>query len=608
MSARIVRVAAKNFLSFAEMDIPLSGRGLVLVEGDNRDGFSSNGAGKSSLLEAVLYGVYGTTTKGLPKSDLIRRGAEGNAYVEVEFVTAKRHYVVRRAMSGRARPLSFEVDGDDITEAIPQATQARIDAAMGCGVKTFLSAFFFGQESLVRFARGTDAEQKEVMEAILGIERYKAASRRAGEKRRAAEAQASAIDTELAWVRESVAKISARLGTLRGEAHSAQKKAKAEIAGIDREIRAGTLRRGEIMADILALEQKRNRVENALAECKASLASLADQIGFAQGQRAELEARLREKKDAVEQARSLHKETSCPTCRQPIQPGRMNAVLRDLISQQGECDAALSRTRDAISVAAKEADGWRRKIAAKEEVFEKARRAASKLLGEDAQLLGSLERLCEHRESVYGANYAELIRQAEEELKDIEERLAVLKAKRARWAELAETMEFWERGFGREGIPHRIMSAALPQLNSEVRRMLSRLGAASKFDVSLEGSRSLKSGETRERFSLCVDAANAGPTYSSLSGGEKRRVDLAMLLALQSLARERSGASPGIVFMDEVFAELDAEGCEAVTALLEEEAARIGTILVVTHQQELRDYFDGDVISVVKEKGISRIQ
>ena len=94
--------------------------------------------------------------------------------------------------------------------------------------------------------------------------------------------------------------------------------------------------------------------------------------------------------------------------------------------------------------------------------------------------------------------------------------------------------------------------------------------------------------------------------YENCSSGEKGRIDVAILLALQNLIFSRNASNCNLVVFDEVFTNLDITGIERVVNLLREESEN-KAILVISHQNELKDYFDNQIL-VVKDGGGSRIE
>ena len=135
---------------------------------------------------------------------------------------------------------------------------------------------------------------------------------------------------------------------------------------------------------------------------------------------------------------------------------------------------------------------------------------------------------------------------------------------------------------------------------------LSKL-ADSSIGVEFSTQTELKSGEKRDKFAVEIKNENGQDAYAGSSGGERRRVDIAVNMALQDLVLSRSNKKIDFVVFDEAFESLDPIGCELVINLLQEKAQSCPTILVITHNSHLKDLFDKR-IQVCKQNGETSIK
>lgn len=164
---------------------------------------------------------------------------------------------------------------------------------------------------------------------------------------------------------------------------------------------------------------------------------------------------------------------------------------------------------------------------------------------------------------------------------------------------------FWLKGFGREGIPATLLRGFCSAFTAEVNDVLMQLGVGVSVDLS--ASMELKSGEVRDRLSYQIKTPTGDSSYKLLSGGEKVRVNLTSMLALNRLSSRQFNIKNGlfgVLVLDEVLSALDEEGCELTHELLGKFLAR--SIYVISHDQAFRSLFDSvmlvrrtDDISVV---------
>jgi DNA repair exonuclease SbcCD ATPase subunit len=155
-----------------------------------------------------------------------------------------------------------------------------------------------------------------------------------------------------------------------------------------------------------------------------------------------------------------------------------------------------------------------------------------------------------------------------------------------------------EQAFGRDGIPAWIVeSQALPQIESEANRILSRLGGAISR-VELRTERETKSGDKRDALDIVCLTEDGERALETFSGGEQSRAEIALALGLVDVLQSRRDADLRYLALDEPSG-LDGQGTEALAEILRERSA--GTVvLLASHDANLRDQFDA---SITVERG-----
>ena len=175
------------------------------------------------------------------------------------------------------------------------------------------------------------------------------------------------------------------------------------------------------------------------------------------------------------------------------------------------------------------------------------------------------------------------------------QKLAAIKDQAARYRHL-------QQAFGPKGIQAMIIEAALPELETEANRLLSRLSDG-RMSVRLETQRELKSGGTRETLDIIISDELGSRPYELYSGGEAFRADLALRIALSRLLARRAGAALQTLFIDEGFGTQDAHGRENLVEAIHLVKDEFALVLVITHIDELKELFPVR-IQVVKEDGV----
>jgi DNA repair exonuclease SbcCD ATPase subunit len=187
-----------------------------------------------------------------------------------------------------------------------------------------------------------------------------------------------------------------------------------------------------------------------------------------------------------------------------------------------------------------------------------------------------------------------------QEAVELHEHNSKLKAKEKDLKEKLRHYEFFDAAFSRAGIPSFLLDNILPTLNKYAQYYSSILtGGLMKIEFNNQSA--LKSTkEIREKFEVKVYAKDGSESYKGDSSGEKRRVDLIVLFALQKAAMTRNKSKFNVLFLDEVFDTLDKAGLENVVALLEEEVQTFPSIFCISHDDFLSSYFDS-VVTVQKD-------
>jgi len=166
--------------------------------------------------------------------------------------------------------------------------------------------------------------------------------------------------------------------------------------------------------------------------------------------------------------------------------------------------------------------------------------------------------------------------------------------------EARETFDFWVRGFGREGIRAALLHDFCRVFTDEVNSTLSQMRVGMQAELS-PATALKKKGEVRDRLDYRITTDAGDMAYQELSGGEKVRVDLASMLALNLIASRHFGIEQGlfgILVLDEVFSALDEDGVEVVYQIINGFTAR--AMYVISHNAAMKSLFDS-VIVVVKE-------
>lgn len=614
-AVKITKLNATNFLSLKGVDLDLDGAGLTLVEGENQDDESaqSNGSGKSALVDALVWCLFGTTLRGYESDEVVHRRAGKDCLVQVWLEGPQgAEYLVQRArkhatLKNTLRVVSLSA-GADLSKPDTKETQLVVEQLLGCTLKTFLTSVVFGQDRAYRFSSLTDKEQKEILDEVLGVGRFADActEARTEQRERADEAETHRRDLQraeddLEREQTNVAEMRAKDDKFQADKEYAVKTERAKL----REAEAALAKLGEV--DVDAAKKK---VEKARAKLETAQKSLADDLDL----HAETKRGV---KTITEKLALLSKQRrevaglsgSCPTCLQDVDKKHHKRVLGELDRQIKDADASLKSAERLVET--ENAALERSRLAAEAAVAavklaEKERDAAVRA---DADVRVAREEVKRRKEKLKEVEarenpYEPLVQKAEKRVAKLTIEVEQLKLKvDVEMAKLKQAT-FWVDAFGARGLRSLLLDGSLPLLNEEAARVSEAITGGA-ITVEFSATSDLKSGKTVDRFEVRVDNKHGAASYRGNSAGERAKVDLCVGLALQKLVASRATASFNVAFMDEVFDHLDAAAHERVVDVLAQ--LDKDSVFVVSHNEDLKAWFPNS-IRVVKKGGYSTLE
>ena len=164
-----------------------------------------------------------------------------------------------------------------------------------------------------------------------------------------------------------------------------------------------------------------------------------------------------------------------------------------------------------------------------------------------------------------------------------------------------EAFGFWVAGFGREGIRAALLHDFCRVFTVEVNDTLAQMGIGMSAEMSPATKLKSRKDEVRDRLSYKITTDTGEMEYQELSGGEKVRIDLASMLALNLIASRHFGIEDGlfgILVLDEIFSSLDEAGVEIVYQIINGFTAR--STYVISHDPSMKSMFD-KVLTVVRD-------
>ncbi len=635
---KILNLEIKNFLGIETAFIDFSkSSGLTLIEGVNKDSStaSSNGAGKSSIFEGLLWALYGVTKRGLKGDEVINRHMlKKGCLVSAEFISGVVRYKVTRSRGcdGGGAVLKLEADGVDITKGVMKETQVLLEDVIKISQVVFEKAVYFGQEDMKSFASLTDKELKQVFEEALGLLVF-------SEGELKVKGYVSALNNETLFVTRDIEGIDSKCEIANLKVSSVDKRIEDLEAShedrlfeIAKEIGRMELEKADLvkidppaeiegLLDVGALDMKLSQLNMLYERLVAKHSAERDGLISKKSEAGSLLKYLNGKMEDLKNSAGMV-GNKCKECGRPYSEGEIAEYVRLLKNDiKGRSDV-FSKVQAEVKEGDIKEKGLVKFFTPVKEEIERISKAISdfkvrSVLAKQAEetrvaRIGRVEADIEGRRSLIidlvsrkDADHLTLTKEKTKHEADIAVDGRVKDSLLVKLTEIEEKLHIAKmllEILGNQGAKSYVFDSITPELNRAIALNMSILDP--DIEIELSTMKKLKSGELREKFEICVNNRNGAAEYKGNSGGEKGKIDIAISLALNDLMRTMS-SDVGVCFFDEPFENLDVEASESVIELLK--GIKEENVFVTSHNSAIKDLITNK-IKVVKEGGMARIE
>ena len=638
---KIGEVQIVDFCAIHKAQFRLDEQGLVLLQGDNQDDSSadSNGAGKSSLMDAVRWGLWGTTAREVSGDAVIRRDAKGaSVYIEVIDEDDRSWFVLRTRKKGKETLTLTVADAagvmGDKTLGTVKLTQAAIAVLLGTSEEVFNAAVYVGQEQMPDLPKMTDKALKVMVEEAAGITVLEACYAVAKKRVTAAEllvtkslAEESRQFSMIEQMEESMERErrhAARFEDGKAERATAIRDKISANGKMSEDVEKLIADSGMLAGGIALVKLRIATINNQLADldsekdqelmlaCKVSIASVA-KTRYATSI-THMVADLKKAK-LVASSVSERVGTACVGCGTEITEDHLcaaqasadenlltlSSTLRAEHPKYKDATAALETAEEALAAhtaamhdpsalyaehaeLTKTLDTYTRRNDELSEIQRISWKLADDLVSVTAELnphSAEIDKI-RHVHTVAGIKHAALLMAGVLLDDDVANEIAAASV------------------FAPAGVRAHILDDVTPYLNDRTSEYLSVLSDGNITAVWNTLSTTAK-GELRERFAIDVEHTAGGESFAAISGGQKRKVRIACALALQDLVASRATKPFGLWVADEIDTALDPAGLERLMMVLQEKAKERGTVIIISHSN-LRDWIPNVWTMTLKDK------
>lgn len=625
---KFTNLTIDNFLSVEHVETHLNDRGLMLIKGINMDAdaFESNGSGKSTIFsDSIVWCLFGDTLRGERGDEVVNSQVGKNCCVSLCISDDNGdEYEIQRYRKDKEHKntVLLFLNGINKTGKSDADTNKLIQQILQMDFLSFTNSVLFGQGISKQFAEATDTEQKRILECMLQIDIFKNCQEKAKEHSTEKSKERDKITQQLEVLATNKLTLQKVLEDLKIKDDELTEKVAEEIKSLNIQ-----LKEQQAELDDMGNIDEQQKNEDKFTVLKVLVANKLKHFEKHSKNKDVLTADINDlEKEKLTNTKLIDKtkirlkelftksalEIRCELCNQiiPLEDVEgLQTSLEDSIcslrEKNQETDEQISENNGFIAKLDKKLEGKEKLeedkqgylediagIQADIRVFNKQKTSIESSISSTMKQIVKQKELSAVTYSVLIEDNLNKVAVIEKQVKENEDSLELVKAD-------LEILEFWILAYGNQGIKSVLLDNVTPYLNQRANHYLNKL-ADNSIEILFQTQTILKSGESRDKFKVEVTNANGGDVYKGNSSGEKRRIDIAINLALQDLMQSRSNKTIDLCVYDEVFSGLDSVGCENVIFLLREKEKVCGTILVMSHDDALKELFT-DSITVKKQ-------
>lgn len=548
----------KNFLSSGSemIDISLDQVGNTLIIGDN-------GAGKSTMLDAISFALYNKPHRGVTKGGLINSVNKKGMVVEIEFTTNGHRYHVIRG----SKPNVFEIrcDGELIEAPAHSNDYQRIleEEILCLPQKTFQQVVVLGSSNFVPFMQLPAANRRTVIEDLLDLTTIGEMQVKFKERLKALKADITDNGYTLSAKQREADMLERHLADLKVAMEATPVDNSGLIKSLNDQITDLTNRNlvlfdeiqpmGNLSSHMRELNDKVSHQSQVVRECDMKLRHLMESGKYLQN-------------------------SECPTCNRPIGDDLRKEKAEECFHEATEIE---KRKSEAVALQTElnsqlaDVNSQYQHLSDKQRDYRDNERTVSTLQN---QLQSLAMQSSAPKKTVDTTETVERLQEARKALSELQETKV----------NLDENMRYMGAIQGilaDGGLKANVVRTYLPMINELINRNLETLDFWVKFDMDEEFNETIKSRH-RDDF-----------TYSNFSEGEKQRIDLSILFAWREIARRLNSVSTNLLILDEVFdSSLDFDGTQNLTKIFKSLPDDTNIVVISHKRSELDGLFERKLV------------
>ena len=556
----------KNFLSsgntFTEIDLRKSKSTLVV---------GHNGAGKSTMLDALSFSLFGKPHRKISKAQLVNSINQKHALVEVQFSVGTSNFKIIRGI----KPNVFEIwkDGKMINQSSHAMEYQKIleQNILKLNHKSFHQVVVLGSSSFIPFMQLNAGHRRDVIEDLLDINIFSKMNVILREKNATLKEKLSKITNETEIIKSKIQQQTKYIRDIAAVTEENKNKYKKQIKKTEERIQklqdenneiSKKLENNEVESELKNLQEEKNKIISNIAELKQDMKAIAKRGLF------------------------LEKNDICPTCSQTIEN-------KDELLDQAKSEAQKTQT-DINSVKIKD-DEVQIKIDSVEKILNDIREKTNTINANNREI-GSLNTSNSELKNYLESEVTTDLTQARNDLNQMNDDKENLFESKLKVAEQFNYNSVIAEMLRDTGIKTKIIKQYLPVINKLVNQYLQVLDFFVHFDFDENFQETIRSRH-RDDFS-----------YDSFSEGEKQRIDLSLLFTWRQIAKMKNSVSTNLLILDETFdSSLDHDGIENLLKILHTLDNDTNTF-IISHKGDILDGKFTSKIEFIKDRNFSKIK
>lgn len=556
----------KNFLStgnvFTEIDLAKIDTTLIIGQ---------NGAGKSTILDALTFGLFGKPFRKINKPQLVNTITQKDCLVEIEFSIGTINYKIVRGI----KPNKFEVYQNDslLNQSAEMKDYQEIleKQILKVNQRSFCQVVVLGSATFQPFMQLSASQRREIIEELLDLQIFTTMN--------------SLLKDKVAYNNESINSTYSEKKLVESKIEMTNERLKELQQNNEKLIEEKQVLIKETTDHILELRDKHNFFEDQVASLNSQITdneTVSKKIEKLKKLRHQIEAKVSHLNNDIE---FFNDHENCPTCGQDIDDRYKKEAIDRNFSKVVELQEGLQKLTD-------EYDAAKSRIDQILEINNKIQNLEMKKLEAKTTINSLTKYQNQLNTEIQDITSKEV---SDNKIADFENELKQIEVKYNELVEDKHVLMAAGTLLKDTGIKSRIIKQYIPVINKLINKYLSSMDFFVSFELNENFEETIKS-RYRDNF-----------TYASFSEGEKQKIDLALLFTWRAVAKLRNSINTNLLIMDEVFdSSLDQNATDYLMNIIRD-VAKDNNIFIISHKDHMNEKFT-NVLRFVKNKNFSQLQ